>query len=110
MRQLTGEAPATAAEPAFASLDSQERARRIVADQARTAETLRAIEAGENRAPAMPGDVSSLHRRMDRTLVEYNWMKNKGPVLPDFNFKTVQEAAEDARAIVRALVVAVEAL
>ena len=103
--QLMGQA-----QPAWASLDSQERARQIQADQERTRETVRAIEAGEARTPPIPGDIFSLNRRMDRALVEYRWLANGSPSLPDFYFRTAQEAAANVRAVARAMVAASEVL
>jgi hypothetical protein len=110
MKQLAGEAPATAAEPAWASLDSQERARRIAEDQQRTMATVRAIEAGSANAPKMPGDAFSLHRRLERVLKEYGWLHNKGPATPDFYFTDERQALMDARATARALYEALEAI
>jgi hypothetical protein len=97
-------------QPAWARLDSQERARQIQADQERTRETVRAIEAGESNAPKMPGDIFSLNERMKRTLTEYRWLKNGGPSLPDFYFRSASEAAENVRAVARAMVSASEVL
>jgi hypothetical protein len=108
--EVSANSPQPAAQPAFASLSAEERLRHIQADHARTAETVRDIEAGINRAPPIPGDVFSLNRRLDRTLTEYQWLRNKGPAMPDFYFTSAQEAAENVRAVARALVAAAEAL